>query len=43
LERTGARLDFANVTEGGAEVVVEWRSATLAAYEPRPPMKETSA
>jgi two-component system sensor histidine kinase RegB len=43
LERTGARLDFANVAEGGAEVVVEWRSAALAAPESRPPMKETSA
>ncbi len=31
LERTGARLDFANVAEGGAEVVVEWRRAALAA------------
>ncbi|HUK59396.1 MAG TPA: ActS/PrrB/RegB family redox-sensitive histidine kinase [Stellaceae bacterium] len=36
LERTGARLDFANVAEGGAEVVVEWRRATLTAPEPRP-------
>jgi len=36
LERTGARLDFSNVAEGGAEVVVEWRRAALAEAEPRP-------
>ncbi len=33
LERTGARLDFANAAEGGAEVVVEWRRAALTAAE----------
>ena len=42
LERTGARLDFANVAEGGAEVVVEWRPSALAAQESRP-SKEASA
>ena len=42
LERTGARLDFANVAEGGAEVVVEWRPTALAAGEPRPPIIETN-
>jgi two-component system sensor histidine kinase RegB len=41
LERTGARLDFANVAEGGAEVVVEWRPAALAAHAARP-IKEGS-
>jgi len=29
LERTGARLDFANAPDGGAEVVVEWQRAAL--------------
>ena len=29
LERTGARLSFANLPDGGAEVVVEWRRAQL--------------
>jgi two-component system sensor histidine kinase RegB len=42
LERTGARLDFANVAEGGAEVVVEWRPSALAAQESQP-SKEASA
>ncbi len=35
LERTGARLDFGNMAEGGAEIVVEWRRAALAAPRPR--------
>jgi len=43
LERTGARLDFANLAEGGAEVVVEWHASTFAAAEARPRSKETSA
>lgn len=34
LERTGARLSFANVTDGGAHVVVEWRRAQLEGDEP---------
>ena len=33
LERTGARLSFANVADGGAHVVVEWRRAQLEGYE----------
>ena len=40
LERTGARLDFANVAEGGAEVVVEWRRDALTAAEPRSQKQE---
>jgi two-component system sensor histidine kinase RegB len=43
LERTGARVEFANVAEGGAEVVVEWPSAVLAAQDPPRPVRETSA
>jgi two-component system, sensor histidine kinase RegB len=39
LERTGARLDFANLAEGGAEVVVEWRASAFAA----PRLHEASA
>jgi two-component system, sensor histidine kinase RegB len=35
LERTGARLSFANVADGGAHVVVEWRRAQLEGDEPR--------
>jgi two-component system sensor histidine kinase RegB len=41
LERIGARLDFANVAQGGAEVVVEWRRAALVAPEPRRESQET--
>ena len=29
LERTGARLDFANLPEGGAQIVVQWARASL--------------
>jgi two-component system sensor histidine kinase RegB len=29
LERTGARLSFANLPDGGAQVVVEWRRSAL--------------
>ncbi len=36
LERTGARLSFANEPSGGAEVVVEWRREDLAPAEGRP-------
>src|SRR5487761_1858244 len=35
LERTGARLSFANVADGGAHVVVEWRRAQLERDEHR--------
>ena len=43
LERTGARIDFANVAEGGAEIVVEWRRSAFPTQELRQPMRETSA
>ena len=41
LERTGARLSFANLPDGGAQVVVEWRRAALEAGEPKPLVRET--
>ncbi len=34
LERTGARLSFANLSDGGAQVVIEWRRQRLATIEP---------
>jgi two-component system, sensor histidine kinase RegB len=34
LERTGARLGFANLPDGGAQVVIEWRRRRLAALDP---------
>jgi two-component system sensor histidine kinase RegB len=40
LERTGARLSFANLPDGGGQVVVEWSRATLDAGGATPPMKE---
>ncbi len=33
LERTGARLSFANLPDGGGQVVVEWRRAVLEAVD----------
>lgn len=33
LERTGARLSFANLSDGGAHVVVEWRRAQIEGVE----------
>jgi two-component system sensor histidine kinase RegB len=33
LERTGARLDFGNLPEGGAQIVVHWSRAALEAPE----------
>jgi two-component system sensor histidine kinase RegB len=33
LERTGARLSFANLSDGGAQVVIEWRRQRLASIE----------
>jgi two-component system, sensor histidine kinase RegB len=39
LERTGARLSFANLPEGGAQVVVEWRRAAREGSEARPGME----
>ena len=29
LERTGGRLDFANLPEGGAQIVVQWARTSL--------------
>lgn len=34
LERTGARLTFDNLSDGGAHVTIEWRRQHLAATEP---------
>ncbi len=42
LERTGARLAFANAPDGGAEVMVEWHRADLAPVEGRPGTRETA-
>ena len=41
LARTGARVIFANLPDGGAQVVVEWRRATLEGSDAKQPMKET--
>ena len=41
LERTGARVSFANLPDGGAQVLVEWRRATLEGMEGKPSLKET--
>jgi two-component system, sensor histidine kinase RegB len=44
LERTGARLSFANLDGGGAHVVVEWkRSQIEGALMPAPGLMETEA
>jgi two-component system, sensor histidine kinase RegB len=43
LERTGAHLSFANLPEGGAEVVVEWRRGALEGAETRPMAMEVEA
>jgi len=40
LERTGARVIFANLPDGGAQVVVEWRRAALEGSDTKQPMKE---
>jgi len=40
LERTGARLSFANLSDGGAQVVIEWRRQNLAAIEPMMALQE---
>jgi two-component system, sensor histidine kinase RegB len=40
LERTGARLSFANLPDGGAQAVVEWRRSALAPVESHPQLKE---
>jgi two-component system, sensor histidine kinase RegB len=43
LERTGARIDFANVAAGGAEVVVEWRRTAFPVHDARQAQREMSA
>jgi len=44
LERTGARLSFANLEGGGAHVVVEWKRSQLeGANAPAPGMMEAEA
>ena len=41
LERTGAKLSFANLADGGAQVVIEWRRQRIAALEPATTLRET--
>jgi two-component system sensor histidine kinase RegB len=43
LERTGARLSFANLPEGGAQIVVEWRRGALEGGDARPLVLEVEA
>jgi two-component system sensor histidine kinase RegB len=43
LERTGARLDFANLPEGGAHIVLRWARAALEAREDRHSKQEVLA
>jgi two-component system sensor histidine kinase RegB len=43
LERTGARLNFANLPEGGAHIVVHWPRAALEAREDRHRKEEVPA
>jgi two-component system sensor histidine kinase RegB len=43
LERTGARLSFANLPDGGAQVVIEWKRAQLEGMEGKPIVKEAAA
>jgi two-component system sensor histidine kinase RegB len=40
LERTGAHVSFANLPDGGAQAVVEWKRAVLEGMEGKPPLKE---
>lgn len=40
LERTGARLGFANLPDGGAQVVIEWRRQRLATLDPMTTFRE---
>jgi two-component system sensor histidine kinase RegB len=40
LERTGAHLSFANLPDGGAQVVVEWRRAALESGDATPLLRE---
>jgi two-component system, sensor histidine kinase RegB len=43
LERTGARLGFGNLAEGGAQVMVEWPRATLEVRERAPSPEEAGS
>ena len=40
LERTGARVSFGNLPDGGAQVVVEWRRGTLEGVDGKVAIKE---
>ena len=40
LERTGARVSFANLPDGGAQVVVEWRRHVLEGMDSKTALKE---
>jgi two-component system, sensor histidine kinase RegB len=40
LERTGARISFANLPDGGAQVVVEWRRSMLESVDGKVALKE---
>jgi two-component system sensor histidine kinase RegB len=41
LERTGARVSFANIADGGAQIVVEWKRTMLEGVDGKPAMRET--
>jgi len=43
LERTGARLSFANLPDGGAQVVIEWRRQRLAPTDAAMALREAGA
>ena len=43
LERTGARLSFGNLAEGGAQVMVEWPRAALEVNERAPSREEAGS
>jgi len=43
LERTGARLGFGNLADGGAQVMVEWPRAALEVQERAPSREETGS
>ena len=43
LERTGARLGFGNLAEGGAQVMVEWPRAALEVNERAPSREEAGS
>jgi len=41
LERAGARVSFANIADGGAQIVVEWKRTMLEGVDGKPAMRET--